>query len=70
MVLKKRKKEDVVHRTVFFFYLSKLMQAANCVLFCQNPFCDEVQEGGLPNNKNDKDKAVHHMQHASARIRS
>ena len=31
------------------------MRAANCVQFCVNPFCREVHEGCLPDNKNDSD---------------
>ena len=31
-----------------FNFLSKLMRAANCVLFCLNPFCPEVNDGCLP----------------------
>ena len=39
------------------------MRAANCVQFCQNPFCREVQT-------DDSDKTVHNLQLTSAWIRS
>ena len=36
-----------------FNFLSKIMQAANCMWFYQNPFCHELHKGCLPQNKND-----------------
>ena len=51
-------------------FLSKLMQAANCVRFNQNPFCPEVHEGCLLQDKNDSDESVHNLQLTSAWIRS
>ena len=38
-----------------FNFISKLMRAANFERFCPNPFCREVHEGCLPDNKNDSD---------------
>ena len=37
----------------------ELMQVANCVCFCLDPFCGEVNEGCLPHNKTDMIEAVH-----------
>ena len=34
-----------------FNFLSKLMRAAKCVWFSLNPFCDEVHEGCLSQEK-------------------
>ena len=45
-----------------FNFFSKLMQVANCVWFCQNPFCCEVHEGCLFHDKNVSDKADHNLQ--------
>ena len=52
-----------------FNFLSKLMQAANCVRFCLNLFCREVHKGCLPHNKNDSDKTVHNLLLISAWIK-
>ena len=48
------------------------MLIANCILFCQIPFCHEEYEGclGLPHDENDSDKADHNLQLTSAWIRS
>ena len=51
-------------------YVYKIMQAANCVWFCLNPFCHEVHEGCLPHDKNNSDKTVHNLQLTSTWIRS
>ena len=51
-----------------FNFLSKLMQAANCVGFYQNHFCREVREAVYLNDKNNSDKAVHNLQLTSAWI--
>ena len=36
-----------------FNFLSKPMRAVNCVLFCLNPFCLEVNDGCLPHDEYD-----------------
>ena len=70
MVLNSKKKGECSAPLWSFNSLSKLMQAANCVRFSQNPICPGVHEGCLPHGKNDSDKDIHNLQLALAWIRS
>ena len=48
--------------TPYLLKLTLLMQAANCVHFCLNPFCrevHEVHEGCLTHDNNDSGKSIH-----------